>query len=396
MAQKFEIIAKTFQGFETLLADELNELGFDDVQIQRRAVSFAGDNEALYRANFQTRTALRVLKPIFQFKARNEEELYGQAKKFDWTSVMDISHKFAVDSVVNSEVFTHSRYVGLKLKDAIVDHFRDRFGRRPFVDPKNPQIQIHIHISDQDCTILLDSSGESLHRRGYRTNQLLAPLNEVLAAGLIKLSGWDHQKPFIDPMCGSGTLLIEAALIARGIAPGIFRKQFGFENWLDFDKDLFEKIFNDDSLEKDVSPLIIGGDISKQAVETTLGNIRNAGLQKMIEVQPRSIFDFQLPEEKGVVITNPPYGERLRKEQIEVFYRQLGDCFKQKFAGYDVCLLSGNMDALKSFGLRPVSTKNVLNGAIECKYMKFPMYSGSKKAKFNNPEKVKLKINRQK
>ncbi|HOP03362.1 MAG TPA: THUMP domain-containing protein [Tenuifilaceae bacterium] len=394
MAQKFEIIAKTFQGFETLLADELNELGFDDVQIQRRAVSFTGDNEALYRANFQTRTALRVLKPIFQFKARNEEELYGQAKKFDWTSVMDISHKFAVDSVVNSDVFTHSRYVGLKLKDAIVDHFRDKFGRRPFVDPKNPHIQIHIHISEQDCTILLDSSGESLHRRGYRTNQTLAPLNEVLAAGLIKLSGWDHQKPFVDPMCGSGTLLIEAALIARGIAPGIFRKQFGFENWLDFDKELFEAIFNDESKEKDVSPLIVGGDISKQAIETTLGNIRNAGLQKMIEVHPRSIFDFEPPAEKGIVITNPPYGERLRKDQIEVFYRQLGDCFKQKYNGYDIWLLSGNMDALKTFGLRPAVSKNVLNGAIECKYLKFPMYSGSKKAKFNKPEKRHQRLGR--
>lgn len=382
MSPKFEIVAKTFQGLEELLAHELSTIGATDVTVQRRAVTFTGDTEMLYRANFQTRTALRVLKPIFQFKARNEEELYGQAKKFDWTTVMDISHKFAVDSVVNSEVFTHSRYVGLKLKDAIADHFRDRFGRRPFVDPKNPHIQVHIHVSDQDCTVLLDSSGESLHRRGYRTNQSLAPINEVLAAGLIKLSGWDFTKPLVDPMCGSGTILIEAALMAKGIAPGIFRKEFGFENWLDFDKSLLEKIFNDDSHETDHSPAVVGSDISKQVVEMAQDNIRNAGLQKLIQLFHKSIFDFDPPKEPGVVITNPPYGERLRKDQIEVFYRQLGDSFKQRYQGYDVWLLSGNMDAMKSFGLRPSTNIHLLNGAIECKYMRFPMYTGSKKAKF--------------
>lgn len=382
MTQKFELVAKTLHGLENILAQELNGIGATDVTVHKRAVSFTGSNETIYKANFHCRTASRILKPIFSFVARNEEELYGQAKKFDWSTVMDISHKFAVDSVVNSETFTHSRYVALKLKDAIADQFRDRTGRRPFVDPKKPHIQIHIHVSGQECTILLDSSGDSLHRRGYRQNQDVAPLNEVLAAGLIQLAGWDMQKPFIDPMCGSGTLIIEAALLARGIAPGVFRKEFAFENWLDFEKDTFEKIYNDDSNERDTEVLIFGNDMSKRAIDITRENLKNAGLSKHVVVENRSIFDFVPPADPGIVITNPPYGERLKKEQIEVFYRQIGDCFKQKYEGYDIWMLSGNPEALKNFGLHPSKTHTLFNGTIECKYQKFNMYKGSKKVKY--------------
>lgn len=382
MEEKKEFIAKTLQGLEDILADELKAIGAQDVKVQNRMVSFTGSTETLYRANFQTRTATRILMPIYEFKARNEEELYGIAKKFDWTNVMELSHKFAVDATVNSEIFTHSHYVALKLKDAVADHFRDRFGRRPFVDPKKPNIQLHIHISDQDCTILLDSSGESLHKRGYRLHQDVAPINEVLAAGLIKLSGWDGTTPFIDPMCGSGTILIEAALIARGIAPGVFRKHFGFEDWLDFEKDTFERVFNDESYERDVNPTIIGGDLSKRAVEIAESNFKNAGMGKFIDVEKRSIFDFFPPEGPGFAITNPPYGERLRKEQLTTFYKQVGDCFKQRYLDYNVWMISGNLEAIKNFGLHPSKTYTLFNGPLECKYQRFQIYPGSKKAKY--------------
>ncbi len=382
MPTKFEIVAKTLQGLEGILADELKAIGAENVEIERRAVKFTGDNETIYRSNFQCRTAIRILKVIHQFKARNEGELYDQAKNFDWASVMDLSQKFAVDSVVNSDIFTHSHFVSLRLKDAIADHFRDRFGKRPFVDPQKPHVQIHIHISNQDCTILMDSSGESLHKRGYRLHQDIAPLSEILAAGLIMLSGWDGKTPLIDPMCGSGTILIEAALIAKGIAPGVFRKQFGFEHWLDFDKELFEKVFNDDSNERELQTTIMGGDIAKRAVTVATENIRNAGLQKYIRLQTQSVFDFDPPKEQGMVITNPPYGERLSQTQLDIFYKQLGDCFKQRYSGYDIWLLSGNRNALKTFGLHPSKSMTLFNGPIECKYQHFSIYTGSKKAKF--------------
>jgi len=382
MPTKFEIVAKTLQGLEGILADELKAIGAENVEIERRAVKFTGDNETIYRSNFQCRTAIRILKVIHQFKARNEGELYDQAKNFDWASVMDLSQKFAVDSVVNSDIFTHSHFVSLRIKDAIADHFRDRFGKRPFVDPKKPHVLIHIHISNQDCTILMDSSGESLHKRGYRLHQDIAPLSEILAAGLIMLSGWDGKTPLIDPMCGSGTILIEAALIAKGIAPGVFRKQFGFEHWLDFDKELFEKVFNDDSNERELQTTIMGGDIAKRAVTVATENIRNAGLQKYIRLQTQSVFDFDPPKEQGMVITNPPYGERLSQTQLDIFYKQLGDCFKQRYSGYDIWLLSGNRNALKTFGLHPSKSMTLFNGPIECKYQHFSIYTGSKKAKF--------------
>ena len=386
MGEKFEMIARTQQGLEGVLAEELRQIGAENVNSTSKAVSFTGDTEMMYKANLQLRTALRILKPIYTFKARTEDELYGQAKKFDWMSVMDISHKFAVDSVVNSEVFNHSRYIALKLKDAIADHFREKLGKRPFVDPQNPHIRIHVHIVEDECVISLDSSGESLHRRGYRQNQDLSPINEVLAAGMILLSGWKGDSDFIDPMCGSGTILIEAGLIAHGIPPGIFRKNFGFENWFGFDKNLLQHVYNDDSMEKDFRHSIIGGDISKRAIEIATENIRNAGLSKKIDFKARSVFDFEPPKGKGLVITNPPYGERLKKDQIETFYKQLGDCFKQRYSGYDVWLISSNMEALRTFGLRPSKSISLTNGALECKYQLFSMYKGSPKVKFRKPK----------
>lgn len=387
MAEKFEMIAKTFQGLEDVLAEELRSIGAEDINPICRAVSFSGDKALLYKANLQLRTAVRILKPIYSFKARTEDELYGQARKFDWASVMELSQKFAVDSVVNSEIFNHSRYVALKLKDAIADHFRDKYGKRPFVDPQNPHIQIHIHVNEDDCVISIDSSGESLHRRGYRKNQDLAPINEVLAAGLVLLSGWKADTHFIDPMCGSGTILIEAALIANGIPPGIFRKHFGFENWLDFDESLLQTIYNDDSMEREFNHAIIGGDLSKRAVEIANENIKNAGLQRKIEVKVKSVFDYFPPEGRGIVITNPPYGERLKKDQIDTFYKQLGDCFKQRYSDYEVWLISSNMDALKNIGLKASNRLTLFNGPLECKFQKYSMYPGSHRAKERKPGK---------
>jgi len=285
-----------------------------------------------------------------------------------------------VDGVVNSQYFNHSRYVALKFKDALADQFREKFGKRPFVDPRNPQIQFHVHVNNDICTVSIDSSGESLHRRGYRVSQDIAPLNEVLAAGMIMIAGWNGDSDFLDPMCGSGTLLIEAALIAYGIAPGIFRSHFGFEDWLDFDPDLLEKIYNDDSLERDFEHSIIGIDISRQAVESALTNIKQAGLQRKVTVIHKSIFDHDpVFEGHGMVITNPPYGERLRKDQIETFYKQLGDTFKQRYNGCDVWMISSNFEALKNFGLRPAQRYNLFNGALECKYQNFQIYKGSLK-----------------
>ncbi|HPD94558.1 MAG: class I SAM-dependent RNA methyltransferase [Bacteroidales bacterium] len=380
MSEKFEMIAKTFQGLEEVLAIELKNLGAENVVPGCRSVSFYGDKELLYRANFQLRTAIRILMPVYTFSAHTVDEFYGNAKKFDWSSLMTLNQKFAVDGVVNSQYFNHSRYVALKFKDALADQFREKFGKRPFVDPRNPQIQFHVHVNNDICTVSIDSSGESLHRRGYRVSQDIAPLNEVLAAGMIMIAGWNGDSDFLDPMCGSGTLLIEAALIAYGIAPGIFRSHFGFEDWLDFDPDLLEKIYNDDSLERDFEHSIIGIDISRQAVESALTNIKQAGLQRKVTVIHKSIFDHDpVFEGHGMVITNPPYGERLRKDQIETFYKQLGDTFKQRYNGCDVWMISSNFEALKNFGLRPAQRYNLFNGALECKYQNFQIYKGSLK-----------------
>ncbi|HCT31317.1 MAG TPA: RNA methyltransferase [Bacteroidales bacterium] len=379
MSDKFELIAKTHQGLEGVLAEELRLIGADEISISPKTISFKGDKEMMYKANIQLRTATRILKPIYSFKARTEDEFYGQAKKYDWSSVMDISQKYAVDSIITSEVFNHSRYIALKLKDAIADHFREKVGKRPFVDPQNPQIRVHVNVIEDECTICLDSSGEPLHRRGYRSTQDSSPINEVLAAGMILLSGWKGDSDFIDPMCGSGTILIEAGLIAHGIPPGIFRKHFGFENWFDFDEALLQQVYNDDSMEREFNYSIIGGDISKRAVEISTENVRNAGLQKKVDIKFESIFDFTPPMGKGVVVTNPPFGEKLKKEQIESFYKQLGDCFKQRFVGYDVWIISSNSEALKSFGLRPATSMSLINGGLECRYYHYPMYKGAPK-----------------
>ncbi len=372
-------IAKTLQGLEPVLAEELRALGAQNISQECRMVRFEGDLRLLYMANYHCRTALRILKPLISFSAENTDELYEQARAFDWSTLMEVTHHFAIDSVVNSDIFRDSRYATYRLKDAIVDYFRSRYNRRPFVDSDHPQVRINLHIHDHSCDILLDSSGESLHKRGYRVAQDVAPLSEVLAAGMILHSGWNGEVPFLDPMCGSGTLLIEAALIANGIAPGLFRDHFAFEFWADFDADLLTEIANDDSQEHDSDVLIMGTDISGKALESAAANIRSAGLHKHISLKKESVFDLQPPIIPGIVITNPPYGERLKQFQLDRFYTQLGDVFKARYEGWDVWVLAGNRVAMKNFGLHPSRTITLFNGPIECKYQRFAMYAGSMK-----------------
>ena len=295
MEKNFEIIAKTFMGLEPVLAKELRELGAEDVQEGRRMVSFRGDKEMMYRANFQLHTAIRILKPIRHFKASSADDVYNEILKVDWSQYLDEGKTFTVDAVVFSEEFRHSKFVSYKVKDAIVDQFREKTGKRPNISVANPDIRLNIHIAEDRCTLSLDSSGESLHRRGYRQESVEAPLNEVLAAGMILMTGWKGETDFVDPMCGSGTLLIEAALIAHNMAPGLFRKAYAFEKWPDFDADLFDRIYNDESQEREFKHHIYGYDVDMKAVNTARLNVKAAGLTGSITVEQQDFKDFMKP-----------------------------------------------------------------------------------------------------
>jgi putative N6-adenine-specific DNA methylase len=379
--QEFELVAKTFKGLEGILANELNKLGAKDVKILNRAVSFKGDKAFMYKSNLFLRTALTVLKPIHSFKVRNEVELFKGISQVDWSDYMSVDDTLAINTMVSSQYFNHSQFVALKSKDAIVDQFKAKFGKRPSIDTENPTILLNIHLTDDTCELSLDSSGESLHKRGYRVNSGLAPINEVLAAGMIQLTGWDGDCNFFDPMCGSGTIPIEAALIAYNIPPGIFRKEFGFEKWKDFDPDLLETIYNDDSNSREFKYQILGSDISAGAIRIATDNAKNAFLTNKIKLSISSFESFIPPQEKGVVIFNPPYGERLKKNNIQEMYQVVGNTMKRYYSGYDVWILSGNMDAIDSIGLHPSKKISLLNGSIECKFQRYTIYSGSKKIK---------------
>ena len=317
--------AKTFRGLEEVLAKELVNLGANNVSIERRVVSFTGDQRMLYKANLYCRTASRILKPIVSFKATNADEVYEQVKLIDWSKYLDVKKTFAIDATVFSEEFRHSKFVTYRVKDAIADWFMERENRRPSIRLDNPDLFLNVHISHTQCTISLDSSGESLHKRGYRDAQTEAPINEALAAGMLLLAGWDGKSNFIDPMCGSGTFLIEAALIALNIPPCIYRQSFAFEKWTDFDKELFEELYNDDSLERPFEFKIMGADVSPRAVKIAQENIKAAGLHKYITVEQRSISDWEPQTETGLIVTNPPYGERLLSDDLFGLYAQLGE-----------------------------------------------------------------------
>ena len=373
---EFELIAKTFMGLEEVLAQELTQLGANNVKIGRRMVSFTGDKEMMYRANFQLHTAIRILKPIKHFRASSADDVYEAVKNIDWSKYIERGKTFSVDSVVYSEEFRNSRFVTYKVKDAIVDQFRETTGTRPNISISNPDIRLHIHISDDQATLSLDSSGESLHRRGYRQETTEAPLNEVLAAGMILKTGWKGEKDFIDPMCGSGTLLIEATLIARNISPGVFRKEFAFEKWNDFDAELFDNIYNDDSREREFEHHIYGYDIDMRAVNTALLNVRAAGFLKDITVKEGDFKNFKTPEKPAIMITNPPYGERISTPNLLGTYKMIGERLKHAFAGNEAWVLSYREECFEQIGLKPSIKIPLFNGSLECEFRKYAIFDG--------------------
>lgn len=378
--EEFKIIAKTFQGLEEVLAKELTELGANNIEIGRRMVSFTGDKEMLYKANFCLRTAVKILKPIKEFKASDADDVYEVVKKMDWAAYMDCSNTFLVDSVVFSEKFRHSKFVAYRVKDAIADYWREKTGgERPNVAITNPDIRVSVHISDDDVSISLDSSGESLHIRGYKTNTVAAPINEVLAAGLIMLTGWHGECDFVDPFCGSGTILIEAALIAMNIYPGVFRKEYAFEKWKDFDEDLFDAIYNDDSQERDFDHKIYGFDINRQAVAIAIENARNAGVNKCVDIEQRDFYEFEALRDKAIMITNPPYGERITTDDLLGLYETIGQRLKQNFVGNDAWIITYKQECFDKIGFRPSTRYALYNGSLECEFRKYQVFDGKLK-----------------
>ncbi len=381
--QNFKMVAKTFFGFEEVLAGELKRLGASQVKTGVRHVSFEGDTGFMYKANLCCRTAIKILKPINEFRVQNEQDLYRNIQRIHWDDYMDIQDTFAINATVNSGYFSHSQFVAFKTKDAIVDQFRKRENARPSVDTLHPDFRINIHIQQDRCTVSLDSSGASLHHRGYRTQTNVAPINEALAAGLIMLSGWHGQCDLLDPMCGSGTLLIEAAMIACNIPPNLNRKEFAFEKWPDWDPDLYDRI-EAAALKrvKDCPYRLIGYDQSERVLSKAKGNITQAGLSEFISLKAKDFFHTKKEGQDFIhLIFNPPYGERIPVE-MEVFYKQLGDTLKSGYPGSHAWFITSNIEALKHVGLRPSRKIKVFNASLESRFVKYEMYSGSKKAKF--------------
>ena len=380
--ERFEMVAKTFQGLEDVLAEELRALGAENVEPGKRMVSFEGDLEMLYRANLSCRTALRILKPIYKFIARDTDELYEYAKEFDWGKLMSPSSTFAIDTVAYSDEFTHSRFVTYRIKDAIVDWFKDRYGDdvRPGVRLQDADVMINVHIAGDRVTLSLDSSGESLHKRGYRVAQTEAPINEVLAAGIILKSGWRGDCPLVDPMCGSGTFLIEAALIAANINPGVYHRHFSFENWRDFDPELFDRLYNDDSNEKEFNFKIYGADISPKAVEIAEKNIKSAGVGRMIELETKPLSAWTEAPANGVLVTNPPYGERISSDDMEGLYELIGSKLKNVFKGYHAWIIGYHEEYFHRVGLAPSTKMPILNGALECQLREYIIFEGDYKS----------------
>jgi putative N6-adenine-specific DNA methylase len=383
MNDNFKMVAKTMFGFEGLLAKELRQLGAMDIKEGIRNVSFAGDNGFMYKASLALRTAVRILKPIKKFRVTNEDELYKQLQEIKWEQYFTEDGTFAIDAVVNSDNFTHSHYTALKSKDAIVDYFREKYGKRPNIDINHPDVQLNIHIQKEYCTVSLDSSGDSLHKRGYRSATNIAPINEVLAAGLVLHSGYDGTQHFIDPMCGSGTILIEAAMIANNIPANINRREFGFEKWNDFDADLFDKI-KESLLKKTRESFrkIIGFDKAPSAVRKAIDNVKNAHLEEFIDITHDNFFNTEKElEGKTIVLFNPPYGERLEID-VPIFYKEIGNTLKHGYPNTDAWLITSDFDkGLKSVGLRTSRKIPVYNGKLDCRFVKYEMYEGSKKTK---------------
>jgi putative N6-adenine-specific DNA methylase len=374
-------VATTFYGLEQVLSEELHNLKAKNIAIHNRAVSFNGNKKLLYEANLKLRTALRILQPIVSFNVSNQQDLYNGAKAVKWDNYMHAEQSIYIHAISNHPAFNNTMFVAQKVKDAIADYFREIAGKRPSINKIDPDIQIQVHLSKDKCTISLDSSGIPLYKRGYRKETGEAPLNEVLAAGMVLLSKWDANKALIDPMCGSGTILIEAALHALNIAPGKFRKFFAFQRWKDYDKDLFDKIkLLAIENEKKKNLKIIGCDRSQKVLFSAVKNIEAAGLDNIIELNKKEMHEFTPPNGGGWVITNPPYGERIRlTESIDNFYKTIGDILKKKYSGYEAWIISSNLEALKKIGLSASRKITLYNGSLECKLLRYEIYDGTKK-----------------
>ena len=380
MMDNFEMVAKTLFGFEELLEKELLQLGAQNIKLGIRNVSFFGDKGFMYKCNIGLRTAIKILKPIKKFRVKNETELYDKIKEIQWENFLDVNGTLAVGSTLSGSLFTHSQYVSLKTKDAIVDRFRDKFGSRPNVDLRHPDLKIDVHIDRSYCTVSLDSSGESLHKRGYKISTNIAPMNEVLAAGLVMMSGWNGESDFMDPMCGSGTIIIEAAMIACNIPPNLMRNEFGFESWKDWDVGLYEKIENSLLTKtRDFHFKLIGFDKSPSAVRKAIENIKNANLEDFITVKHEDFFKtHKSPDNKLIIVFNPPYGERLDLD-FKSFYSQIGNTLKHNYSGSISWFITSNLEALKYVGLRPSRKIKLFNAKLESRFVKYELYSGTKK-----------------
>ncbi len=377
-----QLTAKTLQGLEQVLAKEIEAIGGNNIQILKRAVTYEGDQKLLYRSCYELRTAVRILKPFHQFKTKHENHLYKKMKEVDWVSKFGLEQTFVINAVTNSKYITHSKYLALKSKDAIVDSFREVYDRqRPSIDLRNPDFRLNIHLGrDNVCTLAWDASGETLHKRGYRVESVEAPINEVLAAGMVILSGWKADRPLVDPMCGSGTIVIEAAMLANNIPPQRNRQQFGFMKWKDFDAGLWQEV-RQEAKERIVTTKqsIYGYDKDFQAIKAATKNSMAAGLEDHITLNRQSFDQVASPSEDGILLTNPPYDERLEEEDIFAFYKDMGHVLKHQFEGYDAWLISSNIKAMKKLGLKPSSKKILYNGALECQFNCYELYKGSRK-----------------
>ncbi len=376
----FEMKATTFHGLEDVLVNELLKLGAKNIEPFKRGVAFTGDKGFMYKANLCLRTALKVLVPLFSFHADNEHELYENIKKFEWETLLGTDDTLAINATVNSEIFNHSLYVSQKTKDAICDRFVDKFSVRPDVNLDRPTIRIYVHIFQNFVNVSLDSSGDSLFKRGYRVDIDTAPMKEVLAAGMVLLSNWQPHLPLIDGMCGSGTLGIEAALFANNIPPGVFREEFGFMKWRDYDKELWDTIYTSSiNRIKDDMPNIISSDIEIIPLEMAKRNGAVAKVDDVIQYEHISFFDLMPTKPHGTILLNPPYDERIKMEDTNAFYKQIGDKLKKDFGGWTCWIITSNMEAMKCIGLHPSKKMTLFNASLECKLLKFEMYSGSKK-----------------
>ena len=382
MNTNFKMTATTLKGLEGVLAEELKKLGAQDIKEGIRSVTFRGDQGFLYKTNIALRTAIRILKPIRTCKVYDEEDLYEAIQKIKWEKYLDVEGTFAIGAVVNSKNFTsNSHYIALKSKDAVADYYRHKYSKRPNVDLDYPDVKIHVHIQKDWCTISLDSSGDSLHKRGYRSATNIAPINEVLAAGLVLLSGYTGDENFLDPMCGSGTILIEACMIACKIPANINRKQFAFERWKNYDEDLYFTI--QDALLKKITNShfkIMGFDKAPSAVSKAKQNIINANLDEFIGVHHVNFFN-STKEVFGntTILFNPPYGERLNID-VNEFYKKVGDTLKHNYPNSTAWMITSDMQALKHVGLRTSKRIELKNADLDCKFVKYELYEGTRKA----------------